>query len=245
RYPDAAAATAALAGAIGVDPRLVLLTNGGAEAISLVAAELGGHVAEPEFALHPRRGDGPRWRSNPHSPTGQLAAADEAAGVWDEAFYPLATGHWTRGDAERGAVVVGSLTKLFACPGLRLGYLLAPDGDLVDRLGRRQPRWSVNGLAASALAGLLETADLPGWAAAVARLRADLTRLLAGHGLAPLPSDANWVLCARAPGLRERLAPRGVLVRDCATFGLPGHARVAVPGPAGLGRLAAALEATA
>ncbi|HVM06162.1 MAG TPA: aminotransferase class I/II-fold pyridoxal phosphate-dependent enzyme [Acidimicrobiales bacterium] len=245
RYPDPAAATTALAGAIGVDPRQVLLTNGGAEAIALVAAELGGHVVEPEFALHPRGAGEPRWRSNPHSPTGRLAAGDEVAGVWDEAFYALATGRWTRGDAEHGAVVVGSLTKLFACPGLRLGYVLGPEGDLVDRLRHRQPHWSVNGLAAAALPDLLEGADLAGWAAAVARLRADLTGLLADHGLDPLPSDANWVLCARAGGLRARLAPHAVLVRDCATFGLTGHARVAVPDHAGLDRLAAALEATA
>lgn len=245
RYPDPAAATAALAGAIGVNRHRVLLTNGGAEAITLVAAELGGHVVEPDFALYPRRRGGPRWRSNPHSPTGRLAAGDEEAGVWDEAFWPLATGRWTRGEADRGAVVVGSLTKLFACPGLRLGYVLAPDPDLADRLRHRQPRWSVNGLAAAALPDLLARADLVAWAPAVARLRAELTALLAAHGLDPLPSDANWVLCAAAAGLRERLAPRAVLVRDCANFGLPGHARVAVPDEAGLDRLAAALEATA
>ena len=244
RYPDPAAATAALAAAIGVDPGRVLLTNGGAEAIALVAAEVGGHVDEPEFALHPRRAGGPRWRSNPHSPTGRLAGGDEAAGVWDEAFYALATGLWTRGEAERGAVVVGSLTKLFACPGLRLGYVLAPDGALVDRLRHRQPTWSVNGLAAAALPELLDGADLAGWAAAIGALRAELAALLAGHGLDPLPSDANWVLCARASGLRERLAPHGVLVRDCAGFGLADHARVAVPDQAGIERLAAALAAT-
>jgi len=245
RYPDPAAATAALAAAIGVDPGPVLLTNGGAEAIALVAAEVGGHVDEPEFALHPRRTGGPLWRSNPNSPTGRLAGGDEAAGVWDEAFYALATGRWTRGEAERGAVVVGSLTKLFACPGLRLGYVLAPDGALVDRLRHRQPTWSVNGLAAAALPELLDGADLAGWAAAIGALRAALAALLAGHGLDPLPSDANWVLCARAAGLRQRLAPHGVLVRDCASFGLAGHARVAVPDWAGMERLAAALEATA
>ena len=39
------------------------------------------------------------------------------------------------------------------------------------------------------------------------------------------------------PGLRDRLAPYGILVRDCASFGLPDHARIAVPGDAGLARL--------
>ena len=67
--------------------------------------------------------------------------------------------------------------------------------------------------------------------------------MLAAAGLAAEPSDAPWVL-VRAPGLRARLAPHAVLVRDCASFGLPDHARVAVPDPAGLIRLADALHRT-
>jgi histidinol-phosphate/aromatic aminotransferase/cobyric acid decarboxylase-like protein len=230
RYPDPAAATAALATAMDVDVDRLLLTNGGAEAIALVAAELGGRVDEPDFGLYPRIG-GPLWRSNPHNPTGRLAEADARADVWDEAFYPLATGAWTRGDA----VVVGSLTKLLACPGLRAGYVLA-DPELVDCLRRQQTTWSVNGLAAAALPDLLAAVDLPEWAAAVARLRAGLVQILRNAGLEPEPSNANFVL-VRAPGLRARLAPDGVLVRDCASFGLPDHVRIAVPDDAGLDRL--------
>jgi histidinol-phosphate/aromatic aminotransferase/cobyric acid decarboxylase-like protein len=246
RYPDPRPATDALAAALGVEADRVVLTNGGAEAIALVAAEAGGHVVEPEFGLHPRssghaRGAGPRWRSNPHNPTGRLAPAAATAGVWDEAFYPLATGRWTRGDADRGAVVVGSLTKVFACPGLRAGYAVAADAATAARLARCQTTWSVNGLAASAVPDLLAVADLPAWAGAVARGREALVALLRGHGLDPAPSDAPWVL-VRAPGLRARLAPHGVLVRDCASFGLPDHARVAVPDQRGLARLAEALD---
>ncbi|HVM64196.1 MAG TPA: aminotransferase class I/II-fold pyridoxal phosphate-dependent enzyme [Acidimicrobiales bacterium] len=237
-YPDPAPATGALAAAIGTDPGRVLLTNGGSEAIALVAAELGGRVEEPEFSLHPRTG-GARWRSNPHSPSGLLAPAGERADVWDEAFYPLAAGAWTRGDA--GAVVVGSLTKLFACPGLRIGYVLAAP-DLVARLRARQPAWSVNSLATSALPELLDAVDLPAWSAATAELRARLVAVLTRHGLAVRPSDANWVL-ADAPGLRDVLAPAGIVVRDCASFGMPGTVRIAVPPPDDLERLDAALAA--
>jgi len=234
-YPDPADATAVLAGAVGVDPGHLLLTNGGAEAIALVAAELGGRVVEPEFGLHPRRG-GALWRSNPHSPSGLLAATDEIADVWDEAFFPLATGKWTRGD---GRAVVGSLTKLLACPGLRLGYVLG-EPDLVARCRARQPQWAVSGVAAAALPDLLETVDLPGWSAGVARLRRALTDLLTSFGLGVRPSDANWVLVDRGD-LREALAPHAVVVRDCSSFGLPGVTRIAVPSAQGLERLADAL----
>lgn len=57
-YPDARVATRLLAERIGVDPGHLLLTNGGSEAIHVVATELGGQVSEPEFALHPRGASG-------------------------------------------------------------------------------------------------------------------------------------------------------------------------------------------
>jgi histidinol-phosphate/aromatic aminotransferase/cobyric acid decarboxylase-like protein len=244
RYPDPTAATAALAAALDVDPDRLLLTNGGAEAIALLAAERPvGWVDEPDFSLYRRHlarvePGAPQWRSDPHNPTGSLAGLDEQADVWDEAFYPLATGRWTSG---RRGIVLGSLTKVFACPGLRLGYVLADDADLIRRLAGRQPRWAVNGLAAAALPDLLAGADLPAWAVEVARLRGALIDTLKRHGFEPVASRANYVLVPDAGGVRERLAQRGIVVRDCASFGLPDHVRIAVPTDAGLGRLDGAL----
>ncbi|GAC1308690.1 MAG: threonine-phosphate decarboxylase CobD [Acidimicrobiales bacterium] len=251
RYPDAAMATTALAQALGVDPDRVLLTNGGAEAIALLAAELrDGDVDRAEFSLYARHlartdASGRRWRSDPHNPSGTLAGADEVAEVWDEAFYPLATGRWTSGRAEAGAIVLGSLTKVFACPGLRLGYVLAPEPggpELIRRLAHRQPRWSVNGLACAVAPELLAGAELPSWAAQIVRLRRDLEALLREFGLHTEASTANYVLVADAPGLREGLAAHGVVVRDCASFGLAATVRIAVPDDAGRARLSEALR---
>jgi histidinol-phosphate/aromatic aminotransferase/cobyric acid decarboxylase-like protein len=250
RYPDPAKATEALAAAMGVEADRLLLTNGGAEAIALVASEKPcGQVEDPEFSLYRRhlrevRPGAPRWRSNPHNPTGRLAAAGEKAAVWDEAFFPLATGTWTRGDADNGSFVVGSLTKLFACPGLRIGYVLCPDPASASLLAARQPRWSVNGPALAAMPELLAGADLGAWAAAVCGLREELVSLLRRHGFDPAQSQANWVL-VHAPGLRGRLARSAILVRDCSSFGMPGTVRIAVPGAEGLERLDTALGSLA
>jgi histidinol-phosphate/aromatic aminotransferase/cobyric acid decarboxylase-like protein len=247
RYPDPAEATSALARAMGVEGDRLLLTNGGAEAIALVAAEVGrGWVEDPDFALYRRHLDAvevgaPRFRSNPHNPSGRLAPTEERAEVWDEAFFPLATGRWSRGDAEDGSIVVGSLTKLLSCPGLRLGYVLGPDPALVARLVRRQPEWSVGSLACAALPELLEGVELASWSRRIASLRSALCGVLTGRGLAARPSDANYVLVDHAAGLRAALGRSGVVVRDCTSFGLPEAVRVAVPDEEGLARLDAAL----
>jgi len=241
RYPDPARATAVLADAMNVELEHLLLTNGGAEAIALTGAILGGTVEEPEFSLYPRAG-GPLWRSNPNNPSGTLAPSSATALVWDEAFWPLATGTWTRGDHLKESVVVGSLTKLLACPGLRLGYVLCADDALMRQIRRSQPEWSVNGLAAEALADLMRPVDLPAWSDQTAALRDELADLLGSFGLSVRAGHGPWVLVDGSGALRTKLLTEGIVVRDCASFGLDGTVRIAVPRPEQFGRLERALE---
>ena len=137
--------------------------------------------------------------------------------------------------------MVGSLTKVFACPGLRVGYVLTPTADVADAppppptaVEREQP-----GLRPRPRPP--RPGRPPRLAAAVTRLRADLTALLRHHGYTVDAADAPWVLVPAAGDLRRRLAGHGILVRDCASFGLVDTVRMAVPDPAGLDRLARAL----
>jgi histidinol-phosphate/aromatic aminotransferase/cobyric acid decarboxylase-like protein len=246
RYPDVEAAEGLLAEAVGVPGERLVLTAGGSQAIALVGDHLGiGWVEEPDFSLYrrhlPRVEVGaPRWRSDPHNPTGRLATTgDDRVAVWDEAFLPLSAGTWTR---ERPGWALGSLTKAFACPGLRLGFVVAPDERAAAAVRRRRPAWAVGSLGCAVLPELLARADLAGWTARIAAARADLRQVLRAHGLVPLPSDAPWVLAAAAPeGLRAVVARHAVVVRDCCSFGLPDHVRIAVPDASGLERLNAAL----
>jgi len=255
RYPDPEFATDVLAEAIGVEANRLLLTNGGAEAIALVAGEIGdAEVVEPEFSLWRRHlGSGSqisdrarlgRVRSNPNNPTGTLARDDEVARCWDEAFFPLATGRWTRGDAERGAIVVGSLTKLFACPGLRLGYVITPDIGVRERLAERQPMWSVNGLALDILPALIAGSRLSEWASEISSLRSSLAAIFIDRGFIVDVADAPWILVRDVAWLRDALARETILVRDCASFGLEGTVRIAVPESKCLKKIAEALDRT-
>ncbi len=257
-----------MADAIGVDHQRLLLTNGGSEAISLATSKFGGRVhAEPDFALLPRittndgfdatsaeaddnddnddndnniynddNNDGPIWRSDPNNPTGTLADSSLTCDIWDEAFYPLATGTWT---AHRPSLAtVGSLTKVFACPGIRLGYVIS---DAVDELSRLQPKWSVNSLALAMLPDLLELADLPTWHTQITHARSALVNTFETHNITVSAADAPWIL-AHHHGLRERLIPHGIVVRDCTNFGLKDTYRVAVCNNKQLERLSTALD---
>jgi histidinol-phosphate/aromatic aminotransferase/cobyric acid decarboxylase-like protein len=248
RYPDDHLATASLAEVLGVDRARLLLTYGGAEAIALVTQLHPTGWADPcDFSLYRRHlraidPDGPRWMSDPNNPTGRLAATDERAFVRDEAFYLLATGTWTRNDP--ATIVVGSLTKVFACPGLRIGYFIAPDDETAERLGELRRRWSVNGLVAQALPDLLDLADPTAWTIGIAQLRIQLADLLLDFGLKSEPGSANYLWLPHAPGLRQRLLKHRVLLRSGASFGHPNAVRIAVPSADGLGRLETALNAT-
>ncbi|QGG95263.1 aminotransferase class I/II-fold pyridoxal phosphate-dependent enzyme [Actinomarinicola tropica] len=247
RYGDVAPAEERLAARLGVDPDLLVLTAGASQAIALVAwARPDGHVVEPEFSgyrRHLRSVDpgSPRWRSNPHSPSGRLARPDDLASVWDEAYWPLATGTWTRGDHRNGAVVIGSLTKLLACPGLRLGYVLAPDVSTAEQLRALRPEWAVGALALEVADDALDALDLADTARRVAAARTALATAVAAHGWDVDAADAPWILVRGAAGLRATLARRAVVVRDCTSFGWPDTVRIGIPGPADLDRFLSAL----
>jgi histidinol-phosphate/aromatic aminotransferase/cobyric acid decarboxylase-like protein len=133
------------------------------------------------------------------------------------------------------------LTKLWSCPGLRLGFVIAPTAERADAVRNLQPRWSVNALALAALPELLELTDLPRWNDSIRTLRAEFMSRLVELGFAIQDTQANWLLVHRE-GLREALAPNFVLVRDCTSFGLDGVARVALPDPEQMDEVLRAFE---
>lgn len=202
--------------------------------------------------------------TSPHNPTGALAdpaallaLAGRAAGVGalvvlDEAFLPLVPGFRgltlaPRAAAAPGLLVLGSLTKVFSLPGLRLGYIVARAGATAGILAQ-QPAWSVGALAQAAVPLCLRDPAFQESAAALiaaerARLAAALAALTLPTGrpaFHPLPSQANFLLVdgratgRTAAGWRTTLGRRGLLIRDCANLpGLdPFYFRVAVRTPA-------------
>ena len=214
------------------------------------------------------RGAGSLFLCNPNNPTGNLYARRELEelldlaaelGVYvvvDEAFMDFVLepgGHTLLPLAGRHPrlILLYSLTKILAIPGLRLGALLGPP-EITAELSRVKIPWSVNALAQVAgVAGLQDREYLALTRRAVAREREFLFRELGRvPGLRPFRSEANFLLVeARLDRLSTleliyRLGQKGILLRHCANFvGLSAdYFRLAVRGRGENQRLLAALQ---
>ncbi|HEU0067830.1 MAG TPA: aminotransferase class I/II-fold pyridoxal phosphate-dependent enzyme, partial [Nitrospiraceae bacterium] len=177
---------------------------------------------------------------NPNNPTGQvmnrralceLAEVVERQQGWlivDEAFidYCQEQSVVSLLKEHPHMVVLRSLTKFYAMPGLRIGYLLGAS-KVVDLLKERQPPWSVNSLAQEVSCAVLQDETY----AKKSRIFMENERLCFVRGLRSFSglqvysSAANFVLIGlpawmSAGEVTDRLASERLLVRDCST--LPG-----------------------
>ncbi|KPK89388.1 MAG: hypothetical protein AMJ94_12205 [Deltaproteobacteria bacterium SM23_61] len=177
---------------------------------------------------------------NPNNPTGILAekedllrvlAQAEREKVWfilDEAFIDFVPGGSLLRKAADSSrlIVLRSLDQFFALPGLRAGYLVSNSG-VIDKFSRVQEPWKVNTLAQmAAVESLQDKVHTDRTLAYVREERENLTLgLQAIPGFIPYPGSANYLLVQLHPSLnldaaelRDRLIPRGILIRDCRSF---------------------------
>jgi histidinol-phosphate aminotransferase len=193
---------------------------------------------------------------NPASPSGTLDPASALLAlrrpgrvvVVDEAFMDLVPGEPASLVRERldDVIVVRSLTKSLAVPGLRAGCAVTSPG-LAARLRAVRPPWSANAIALAALAAAARRPDALAAAAQRATAeREDLaTRLAAVPGVRTWPAAANFCLIEVPDGVRVAgaLRERSIAVRPAASF--PGlddrHLRLTARDPEANARLVDAL----
>ncbi len=149
---------------------------------------------------------------------GCLFVVDEAFGAFVENFESLMR------DRPANVVVLLSLTKMFAVPGLRLG-LLAGSTEIASAVRAQTSPWAVNTLAqAVGLRAMADTAFEERSRTAVTRLRAPLAKGLAAlPGVLVYPGQANYLLCRlaapKAAALAGELLVRHRLaIRLCANY---------------------------
>jgi histidinol-phosphate aminotransferase len=127
-------------------------------------------------------------------------------------------------------VVLRTFSKIAGLAGLRVGYAVA-GAETIDRFNRVRAPYNVNRLGqVAALAALEDLAHVEKTVRLVLEERAYLSAELTKRGYAFPASHANFLLVAvpDAPGLRARLMRAGILVRDGAGVGFPGHLRFSV-----------------
>jgi len=180
---------------------------------------------------------------NPNNPTGNLIAREDVKRLAercsdhetflfvDEAFIELSD------PAESVAhlvfdsdfvFVIRSLTKVFAVPGLRLGFGIA-SRELAELLNRARLVWNVGAQAdavgTAMIAACIKSNYIEESIDLIAKERGYLEKKLTERGFSPLKSDVNFILVdvSKTAGmnsheLAEGLLDHGILVRDCATF---------------------------
>lgn len=236
-----------LASAIGLEVRTILYVEG-EDGYELPASAL-------EGAGGPDGGRGVVLLSNPNNPTGAVLSRGQLEGILeayadsvvlvDEAYRelccsPEAADAIGLADGYENLVVVRSLTKAFAVPGLRVGFLYTSNAGLREALEASRPPWNVNSIAERAFTVAFKehAEELRSFLALsrdVVRSEADyLSRGLRSIGLRVYRSAAPYVLVKHegitTSEVMPLLASRGVYIRDASRYpGLtPHHARVSV-----------------
>ena len=169
------------------------------------------------------------WLCNPNNPTGETLSRSEVLHIastfglliLDQSYedytaVPLLSPFEAIGSQR--IIQIFSMTKSYAVPGLRIGYLIAPEAMAAQLRGCMRP-WAVNALAIEAGKWLIGHGEkaIPDKA------------LMSVPGIDVRPTTTNFMLCRTADGtaaaLKRQLAQQHhILIRDAANFeGLDAH----------------------
>ena len=196
------------------------------------------HKVKPFYSLDALPEDAELvWICNPNNPTGEVRNKEDLKALVDshpdklfifDQSYEYFTLKSLLGIKEAASfpnvILLHSMTKQYAIPGLRVGYFTASEGLTDDVRCRRLP-WSVNSLAIEAAKYLLEEGD--GISADIPQLLAErerLTNLLLATGMLEIwPTDTHYMLIklrmGKAAALKDFLAVNhGILIRDASNF---------------------------
>ena len=175
---------------------------------------------------------------NPNNPTGQLTEETlllkildkcRSTGTYllvDECFMDFV-------DKEKGfslkkylseydnLIILKAFTKTYAMAGIRLGYCLTSNEDVIDKCRENGQDWSVSTLAqAAGLSALDEEEYLAKSKEYIKKERSYLLQNLHKLGFKVYGSEANYIFFAakNLPRLAEKLKKDGFLIRKCANY---------------------------
>lgn len=185
--------------------------------------------------------------ANPNNPVGNLVEPElifkiaekcrqcDITLVLDECFMELTGKEMTHSflnqlDEFPNVVVVRAFTKLYAIPGVRLGYLIC-EQTLAEKIRLQLPEWNLSVFAQRAgVAAIKEQEYVACAVVCIQTQRLFLREELKAAGCNVFDSDADYLLFYSEKKLYELFLQRGILIRDCSNFrGLQrGYYRIAV-----------------
>lgn len=121
----------------------------------------------------------------------------------------------------KNLIILKAFTKLFAMPGIRLGYLMTSSSDFIERIISCSQSWSVSTLAQAAGTAALKDKDFPEITRRyVALQRQYLTDELKDLGFTVFEAYANFILfqTSEAVVYKDKLYEKGILIRSCENF---------------------------
>ncbi|GCE03337.1 pyridoxal phosphate-dependent aminotransferase [Dictyobacter aurantiacus] len=203
------------------------------------------------------------WLCNPNNPTGGwlgreqvlalLAACQRlnALLIVDESYWhflwpndAFSAIEFLHSSYMHHILVLRSLTKDFALAGVRLGYVVGAV-EQIRCIQEQLPAWNVSAVAAAAgEAALADRSYLQDCMLRLIEERHAFFEALRSSGWRVIPSRTHFCLleAGSAWSVRQQLLRRGLLVRDCSSFGLPQFIRVATRPQADWSRLVEALK---
>ena len=189
---------------------------------------------------------------NPNNPTGELVEPElmkkilqkcERTGtllVVDECFNDFLEQpekHTMMPFVERSEqlFVLKAFTKMYAVPGLRLGYGICSNGALLDKMERVSQPWRVSVPAqAAGVAAAKETDFAEKSRCEILKQKKKMLDAMFDMGYQIYGSKANYIFFEGEHHLQDQMKARGFLIRDCSNYqGLHlGFYRAAVRGEA-------------
>lgn len=144
-----------------------------------------------------------------------------------------------------GLFILKAFTKMYAMAGVRLGFGLTADTELIDRMYQAGPPWNVSILASAAgKAALKENDFVKETMQYISKEKEYLYRALDTLRVRYWKSAANYILLKSDPELKKWLITEGILIRDCSNYRnlSEGYFRIAVKSHADNAKLIAALK---
>lgn len=190
--------------------------------------------------------EGLLFLANPNNPTGKrieielLTKIISYCGernifvVLDECFYEFTGGTdsmFERVEEFSNLIVIGSFTKTFSIPSVRIGYLACGNEEVIGKIGRQLPEWNVSGIAqAAGMECLKHPEHMKKSAEYIKKERDYLAENLRVSGIKVFDSGANFLLLYSELPLYEECLKCGIGIRDASNFrGLKkGYYRIAV-----------------